>query len=234
MLKHCLIVLGMHRSGTSCLTGTIEQCGVALGEVFTENPYNKKGNRESAQIQALNNDILEINGGAWDRPVAVTKWTAEQSKERDETLDQIRSGVGHWWGFKDPRLVLTLPFWLEAIDEPRFIGTFRHPHRVALSLQNRNRMSLNESYKLWRGYNERLIDYIDRFNFQVVDFDLDDAEYQKDVAEKLQGLGLKSQINECFFDPKLRNQSLESAEDCALPENVNEIYQKLKAIHAAL
>mgnify|MGYP004104874427 FL=1 len=69
----------MHRSGTSCLTGTIEQCGVALGEVFTENPYNKKGNRESAQIQALNNDVLETNGGAWDRPVAVTQWTFEQS-----------------------------------------------------------------------------------------------------------------------------------------------------------
>ena len=38
----------------------------------------------------------------------------------------------------------------------------------------------------------------------------------------------------CFFDPKLRYQSLESTEDCALPESVNEIYQKLKAIHAAL
>ena len=79
MSKQCLVVLGMHRSGTSCLTGTIEQCGVALGEVFTENPYNKKGNRESAQIQALNNDVLETNGGAWDRPVAVTKWTDQQS-----------------------------------------------------------------------------------------------------------------------------------------------------------
>ena len=234
MSKNCLIVLGMHRSGTSCLTGTIEQYGVALGEVFTENPYNKKGNREIGEIQALNNEVLETNGGAWDRPVPVKKWTAEQSKVRDEILDQIRSGAVHWWGFKDPRVVLTLPFWLEAIAEPQFIGTFRHPHRVALSLQNRNRMSLNESYKLWCAYNERLIDYIERFKFQVVDFDLDDADYQKDVAGKLQGLGLKSQINECFFDPKLRNQSLGSAEDCDLPENVNEIYQKLKAIHAAL
>lgn len=32
--KPSLIVFGMHRSGTSCLTGTLEEAGVYLGEVF--------------------------------------------------------------------------------------------------------------------------------------------------------------------------------------------------------
>ena len=234
MSGKCLIVLGMHRSGTSCLMGMIEQCGVVLGEVFTENPHNKKGNRERAEIQALNNEVLDTNGGAWDCPVVVTKWTKGQRKLRDEILDRFRSGPGHWWGFKDPRVVLTLPFWLEAIDDPRFIGTYRHPHRVALSLQNRNRMAFDESYQLWLAYNKCLINYIKCYEFPIVDFDLDDSEYRKDVAEKLQGIGLKSQNDESFFDPKLRTQSLESVEYCDLPEGAMEIYQKLKTIHGTL
>ena len=234
MREKCLIVLGMHRSGTSCLTGIAEQCGVMLGEVFTENPHNKKGNRESAKIQELNNDVLRTNGGAWDRPVDVTRWTTDQSKRRDEILDGFRQGYGLWWGFKDPRAVLTLPFWLEAIGDPRFIGTYRHPYYVALSLEARNQMTLDDSYKLWQTYNERIITYIERFEFQLVDFDLDDREYRKDVADKLQRLGLKSQSNESFFDPELRTHSRGSLEDCNLPTSVTEIYQKLKTMHAVL
>ena len=233
-MEKCLIVLGMHRSGTSCLTGTLEQCGVKLGEVFKANPHNKKGNRESATIQALNNDVLETNGGAWDYPVHVTQWTIEQSRRRDEILNELRSGYGIWWGFKDPRVLLTLPFWLEAIDDPRFIGTYRHPHHVALSLQARNRMPFDESYKLWLTYNERLVYYIKRFEFQIVDFDLDDSDYQKDVAYKLQGLGLIAKRGESFFDSELRTQSLEPVEHYELPKEVEKIYHKLKAMHAVL
>ena len=41
----CICVVGMHRSGTSCLTGIMQRMGIELGEVFTENEFNKKGNR---------------------------------------------------------------------------------------------------------------------------------------------------------------------------------------------
>jgi len=129
---------------------------------------------------------------------------------------------------------LTLPFWLEAFDDPRFIGTYRHPHRVALSLQNRNRMAFDESYQLWLAYNERLVNYIECSEFPIVDFDLDDSEYPKDVLGKLQGIGLKTRNDESFFDPKLRTQSLESLDYCDLPDGVTEIYEKLKTIHGTL
>ena len=45
---HAILMLGMHRSGTSCLTGIMQALGVHLGEVFTESTWNKKGNRENA------------------------------------------------------------------------------------------------------------------------------------------------------------------------------------------
>jgi len=231
---HCLIVLGMHRSGTSCLTGTIEQCGVALGEVFTENPFNRKGNRENAAVQALNNDVLEANGGAWNQPVDVAHWTDKLRARRDNIIHEIRSGADDWWGFKDPRVVLALPFWLEAIDSPRFIGTFRHPHRVALSLNHRDRMPLENAYDLWLAYNHRLLDYQARFGFDLVNFDLRDDEYRADVASKLARLGLTSQADDLFFDPGLRHQSMAPVDGVPLPDDAREVYQRLKARYAAL
>jgi hypothetical protein len=58
----------MHRSGTSCLTGTLESWGVVLGDVHRGNPFNAKGNRESQKIMDLHDRIMAANGGSWLRP----------------------------------------------------------------------------------------------------------------------------------------------------------------------
>lgn len=63
-----VMVLGMHRSGTSCLTGLLQQTGLELGDVVTEAPHNKKGNRENLDIMRLNDDVLAHSRGSWDRP----------------------------------------------------------------------------------------------------------------------------------------------------------------------
>jgi len=41
-------ILGMHRSGTSCLAGSLQELGLYLGEVYDQNPHNPRGNRENA------------------------------------------------------------------------------------------------------------------------------------------------------------------------------------------
>jgi len=46
------------------------------------------------------------------------------------------------WGFKDPRCVLTLDFWREAIPELRFVATYRHLADVASSLASRERIEV--------------------------------------------------------------------------------------------
>ncbi|MDA0979315.1 MAG: sulfotransferase family protein [Proteobacteria bacterium] len=232
MIDQCLLVLGMHRSGTSCLTGIIQQCGVELGEVFTENPFNRKGNRESAAVQALNNQVLEANGGAWNQPVDIIHWSAEQRATRDAIIADLRARASRWWGFKDPRVLLTLPFWLEALASPRFIGTFRHPHRVALSLNHRDGMPFDDAYALWLAYNQRLIACQSRFGFQLVDFDLPEAGYREDVEKKLEQLGLES-AETLFFDSQLRHQTAEET-DVVLPMAVQATYDELRRLHGAV
>ena len=232
MSDRCLIVLGMHRSGTSCLTGTIEQWGVNLGEVFTENPHNRKGNRESAEVQALNNDVLATNCGAWNAPPAVASWDDMQRQRRDTVLLALKASSRDWWGFKDPRVVFTLPFWLEAIAEPAFIGTYRHPYRVACSLHQRDRMPLEAGYALWLAYNTRLLAWQDQFGFDLVDFDVDDDVYNEEVSVRLKRIGLAPPTGETFFDPALRHQSGTINADDNIPAEVLAVYQELKRRHA--
>ena len=68
-----VIILGMHRSGTSCLAGSLQASDLELGEVFTANPHNKKGNRESERVMALHESLLEMNSASWDQP-KVVEW----------------------------------------------------------------------------------------------------------------------------------------------------------------
>ena len=125
-----LAVLGMSRSGTSSLTGLLEDAGFHLGEVRTRSRYNAKGNRENPAIWRLHDDVLASNGGRWDRPPPLPlHWAPDQKA----CLDGIVAGYrGHEpWAVKDPRMLFTLDAWLEREPGLALIGTFRNPSAVA-------------------------------------------------------------------------------------------------------
>lgn len=222
----CIIVLGMHRSGTSCLTGIMQRFGVELGEVFTANPHNKRGNRENAQIMTLNDHVLAVNGGSWDNPVTVTNWSEQHRKERDAIITKLSSEALHYWGFKDPRTLLTLPFWIEAL-QPQFIGTVRHPIRVARSLNKRGNMPIEKGLKLWLDYNRQLLKLVRKHQFPIVNFDLSAEAYLSDVVTKLTKLGMdaeKSKLATEFFDQNLRTQLSSEIDSELLPKEVSDLY----------
>lgn len=226
----CICVVGMHRSGTSCLTGIMQQLGVELGEVFTQNLYNKRGNRESGRIVALNDALLAANGGAWNNPVIVQHWTRQQASERDAIVKELTSRGSDHWGFKDPRTLFTLNFWREAIPAPRFIGTIRHPHRVALSLSSRDRSPLEQGWELWYRYNQCLLELASTEHFPITDFDQPDDIYLQDVISKLLSLGIKPELAASasnFFDPSLRNQAGQPVDDVKLPDRIVKLYSQL-------
>lgn len=225
----CIIVLGMHRSGTSCLTGIMQRFGVELGDVFTSNPHNKKGNRENAEIMLLNDQVLAENGGSWNNPVTVTNWNEQHREERDAIIKKISSVTARHWGFKDPRTLLTLPFWLEAV-QPQFIGTVRHPIRVARSLNKRGGISIEQGLSLWLEYNKRLLQLVREHQFPVMNFDLPAKTYLADVVTKLTELGLdedKSEQATEFFDQNLRTQLSDSVDSEPLPGDVSNLYKEI-------
>ena len=104
--RRVIAVVGMHRSGTSCLTGSLQQIGLELGQVHTWNRYNRRGNREQQDIVDLNDEVMAANGGAWDQPPAQCHWTSEQRAKARELVSAL--GDGPVVGFKDPRTLVTL------------------------------------------------------------------------------------------------------------------------------
>ena len=51
--RAAVVILGMHRSGTSCLTGSLQDKGLYLGQVSQRGTFNKKGNRERWRHRAV-------------------------------------------------------------------------------------------------------------------------------------------------------------------------------------
>ena len=127
------MVVGMHRSGTSFLTESLQQCGLELGKHSAWNPHNLKGNRENGDIVELNDAILARHGFAWDiPPKTALSWSEEHFKRGREIIEGY-SGVSHW-GFKDPRTILVIEGWRTLLPTVGFVGIFRHPEAVARSL----------------------------------------------------------------------------------------------------
>ncbi len=220
-----VIVLGMHRSGTSCLTGSLQDAGLFLGDVNEQAPHNRKGNRENRAIMDLNDAVMAVAGGAWDAPPDQVTWTAEQKASRDELIGCYP--VDRVWGFKDPRTLFTLEGWLEALPEARCVGTFRHPIAVAKSLEKRNGFTRERSLDLWFRYNRRLLNHCQRREVLLVDFDWPVERYHERLYAIALGLQLDpSKADFAFFESQLRSNDAR-AED-TLPAHVADLYQALK------
>lgn len=223
-----IFVLGMHRSGTSSLTGSLEAAGLYLGNTAHWATDNRKGNRENPVAMEINTQLLAAQGKHWkipptDYPLA---WPRAQRNARDILLTGCPSDRP--WGLKDPRLLLTLEGWQQALPNLRLIGTFRHPEAVAQSLLLRNQIPLQEGRTLWRHYNTRLLEFYDTAPFPLIDFDLPPTEYHAAVAQACQGLGLElPEESAAFFDPALRHTTL--SETAIEDGETQTIYAALKA-----
>lgn len=223
--NQAIAVLGMHRSGTSSLAGCLEDTGVVLGEVAASNRNNPKGNRENRKVIALHKDILKSNGGSWDHPPQAVIWKPKQQKTRDRIIHGFASEPV--WGFKDPRALLCLEGWLEALPKLICVGIFRHPLLVAQSLKRRNDFPLERALDLWMAYNDRLLRHHDQLDFPIISFDEEARQY----IEKLRGLvdalniGLDAE-HIAFFSPELRHVTIEG--DQQLPEACAQMYAELQ------
>lgn len=220
-------ILGMHRSGTSCLAGSLEEAGLFLGEVNTAAPFNKRGNRENRAIMDLHDAVLAHNGGAWDRAPQSARWLPEHRRRLDEIIASYPAGL--LWGFKEPRSLLVLDGWIEALPTLRFVGTFRHPAAVAASLLNRNRFEPTRSYGIWLAYNQRLIALQRRYGFPLVSFDWPNARYLTALEAMANTLGLAPPSEGFqFFANELRSNAARGDEE--LPAEVRQVYDTLLGI----
>lgn len=228
MKNRTLIVLGMHRSGTSCLTGSLEEAGVSLGETDHKNQFNEKGNREFRSIQILHDDILKRNDASWDRPKLNPKWDTVHAVLRDTIIESFQTKS--IWAFKDPRTVFTLRGWLRVLPNAELIGIYRHPYFVAESLAIRNGMSHEKAIELWLNYNYVLLWYYENLKtFPVLEFSIDEDDFLRQLNSLLDSLGLSAETS-TFFNRSMRQSKLPNIEKTATTDRALKLYENLQNI----
>jgi len=224
-----VFILGSHRSGTSCLAGSIQQMGVYLGSVSNKNVYNQKGSRENPEITRLNESILKASGGSWQNPPESIVISQEHIDRRNTLLKELLA-LGHkTWGIKDPRTLFTLPFWRKGLSSVQLVGTYRHPLSVARSLHARDGMPLEQGLFIWWKYNRKLQDYLEEYHFPLISFDAPEKEYQESLERIIKHLGLncdsKTEMKQ-FYSTSLCHHPTENKLVDA-HEQIKELYESL-------
>lgn len=162
-----IIIIGMHRSGTSMISRILEQLGLFVGRRTGEN-------NEALFFLELNNWLMRQCGGAWDNPEPLKRLVEE--KEVYELLTSYlknivaspRSiqylGLANYlkhkspenlavpWGWKDPRNTFTLPLWLNLFPNAKVIHIYRNGVDVASSLRMRALRDLRTSKDIRKVY----------------------------------------------------------------------------------
>jgi glycosyltransferase involved in cell wall biosynthesis len=153
-----IVVLGMHRSGTSAITRGLETLGVSLGDhLMGPAPHNnERGFFEDLDIYALNERLLSKARSNWHRLAPLdSAWSGPDfSRERREAAELLsRKSNAATFGFKDPRTALLLPFWQCVFEDleydDRYLIAVRNPMETALSLESRDNLALAKGAMLW-------------------------------------------------------------------------------------
>lgn len=219
----------MHRSGTSCLTGSLQQCGLQLGEHSTWNLHNLKGNRENQVVVDFHESVLEANNGSWHTPPKKIIW---QKKHRDTALNILKEHANFpLWGFKDPRFLLMLDQWESLGAKIEYIGIFRHPHSVAMSINKRGSgiVSFEKGMNAWFEYNKKLLAAYEKKPFPILCFDDQEIIFQKKMHDVINKMGLQVPAHEePFYSDSLKNNA--SNEHSRLPWKIGRLYKKLRNV----
>lgn len=219
-------VIGMHRSGTSCLAGCLQDLGLNLGEVNTAAPHNKKGNRENPRLWPVHDAVLARVGAAWDAPPnEPVAWTRDEIAALKAVLADY-DAVPRPWGFKDPRATVLLDGWFEVLPDLRLAGSFRHPLAVAGSLAARNSYETDRSVAVWAGYNAAMLAWRERIPFAVIDYD--DPAYETKVRAAAADLGLDAAAPMPFREAELTHQTASGP----VPSQAEALWARLRDVAA--
>lgn len=151
-MKDPIVIIGMHRSGTTMITRMLQQLGLHVGWVVQEN-------LEAVFFVERNEKLMNMCGGSWERPQPIElllqdKFTrAKVGEQLLKDMNSIRflsyMGPGRYlshrrvqtidfpWGWKDPRNTFLLPVWLDLFPNARVVHVYRNGIDVARSLAKR-------------------------------------------------------------------------------------------------
>lgn len=157
--RTCIMVLGMHRSGTSALTRAINLLGAELPKnLLGANPSNPTGHWEPERLIALHEQMLAEAGSSWDDwrsfdPNDLGAQRLRFYKAEIARLIDEEYGSAPFFVLKEPRISRFVPLYAEILRrmriDVRYVLIDRNPLAVIASLANRNGFTMGFSSLLW-------------------------------------------------------------------------------------
>ncbi len=191
----------MHRSGTSAAAGLLSKLGLSTcvaTDLLDDTRGNAKGHFESISMVRLNDELLAQMGRCWWCPPRWGRgYVEDAARVRTDPQEARRAfELTHPdspWVWKDPRTVLTLPFWREALGEVPAVAVVRSALDVAASLHTRNKLRITHGVALWERYNRHLLSNLEGLPVILTRYDdlVDDpVAWSAQVGEFLASLGV--------------------------------------------
>lgn len=221
----CILVLGMHRSGTSAVTGLINIFGAALPEnILGANSDNAKGHFEPQRLIEINEKILVEAGISWDdwREFTYENLSPNRRFFYKSEISRIISeeyGNAKLFVLKDPRLCRLTDLYFDVFKEMnidvKIVLPLRHPLEVAASLEKRDNTAPSIGQLYWLRYvlDAELKTRGQKRLFVNYDDIIENAPHFRDILGKVLNLPLqklsKSKYKEINYliDPALKHFS---------------------------
>jgi hypothetical protein len=239
-----VLILGMHRSGTSAVTRLVNLLGPSVcvdEDLLVGTRTNAKGHWESRSLFRLNDRLLGEMGCSWWYPPTaeiLSAWEQDLDEVRFEEARDIfaRAHPTEPWVWKDPRACVTLSFWRRALGRPvSGIVVYRSPLDVARSLETRDRMETEFGMALWMRYTRLLLEQAAGMPVMVTSYDAvleDPVAFSGRARDFLAGRGMAvvpdidlPSVRE-FIDPGLRH----SSHDAALLGPTADLYDTMQSL----
>jgi O-antigen biosynthesis protein len=220
------------------LTRLLHACGLYLGpqeELMPAQTDNPDGFWEHLGFVALNEELLNALGGAWDLPPKVEEDFSDPRlvpmRMKARLLVEKFDSAG-LWGWKDPRNSLTLPFWQDLLPGMKTLIMVRNPLEVAHSMKERNRTSYSFGLRLWEIYNRRLIEAAKEPDRLVTQYDLFFENAESELRRIAEFIGLPDSGVACgaaLVKKQKRHTrfSIDDLVDARVSGEVIELYQAL-------
>lgn len=247
--KKLVVVLGMHRSGTSTVMNALTCMGVSLGEeLLPPGLDNPKGFFEDKSFNALNIEMLEKIGQHWFSLSLVTDADVEHLISLgylDKAVELLNKKISNSpvFGFKDPRVSKLLKFWklvfARAECQVEYVLCLRHPLSVANSLLKRNKTPITKGYWLWLSYNLAVLSELEGVRFFALDYDELMAQPNEKIVDLAKYLNLVideplvTAFTKDFLDNSLRHSLFDKAaleNDACCPLILIEVYELLQKL----
>ena len=158
--RRVVVVLGMHRSGTSALARMLSVLGVALPKTpMGPSRGNEHGHwGESDPIRWLHEELLRAAGSSWDDVSPFPASWLDTNAADGYRAQLVSLLLDEYPGsdtfvVKDPRISRFVPFWTRVLDDlgvdAGYLLALRNPLEVAASLAHRNGFGHSKTLLLW-------------------------------------------------------------------------------------